>query len=562
MNEELNKSKTFDEIFIKKKGSFLFIRDENNNELNEDDSITLSRKVRIFIFILFLFLSIVVDLDNGIFNSSVKYIMNDLNMNTTEYGLFASISFTGRIIGLIIFMVIINFKHRKFTLILTIILHGSSYFIFQISNNRYLLTFAKMFGAANKVCANVYRPVWIEQFGLSHYKSIFFSLVQIMSSYGQIIGFNLGSLYFEENWKTPLIYILALMYLIAICFMLIPGKYFHRNIIYYGEKTAASMDKNDNLDTNQEINNDTNKKTIIDRTTLFVSSVKSEKKNKGFKNSLKDICSLLKNKIFLSCIIKRSNVTFIFQIIHSYLKIYQENILEDSNNDLITLFYNISSLLSTTIGGLLGGIIAKKLGGYEKKKSIFVVIIAEIFTSINIFFLAFTSNFYIYNINLMLFFCFVTMDTPVIQGYLIKTIPKSIKGVGIGFDMIVSTFLGKIPGPLVYGILEDKYSKENPSLAWKICLCYFYVGFIVVILLCIFKCFEKIQENASEVKFEDHIVNIAAISSGSDSNDMFRIEMELPKRSHSVHKTVKKDIALELSNNENDNDNDIYLTIL
>ena len=351
--------------------------------------------------------------------------------------------------------------------------------------------------------------------------------------------------------------------------MLIPGKYFHRNIIYYGEKTQDSIDQNDNSDnnniniTNPEINNDTNKKNIKNRSTVFVNSTQVEKQNKNFKDLLKDICSLLKNKIFLSCIIKRSNVTFIFQIIHSYLKIYQENALENCDSDLITLFYNISSLLSTTIGGLLGGIIAKKLGGYEKKKSIFIVIIPEIFTSVNIFFLAFTTNFYIYNINLMLFFCFVTMGTPVLQGYLIKTIPKSIKGVGIGFDMIISTFLGKIPGPLIYGILEDKYSKENPSLAWKICLCYFYVGFIVVILLCFFKCFEKIQENASEVKFEDHIVNIAAISSGSDSNDMFRIEMKLPKRSQSVHKAIKKDIALELLNNGKGKDlNEFYLSIL
>ena len=109
------------------------------------------------------------------------------------------------------------------------------------------------------------------------------------------------------------------MYLIAICFMLIPGKYFHRNIIYYGEKTLDSIDQNDNSDnnniniTNPEINNDTNKKNIKNRSTVFVNSTQVEKQNKNFKDLLKDICSLLKNKIFLSCIIKRSNVTFIFK---------------------------------------------------------------------------------------------------------------------------------------------------------------------------------------------------------------------------------------------------------
>ena len=143
-------------------------------EMIEELSVTLSRKARIFIFCLFLLLSIVVDLDNGIFSASVKTLQEDLGMNNTQYGLFVSISFIGRIIGLVFFMIIINLKHRKFTLILSIVLHGSSYCLYQITNNTQILTFSKMFAAANKVCASVFRPVWIEQFGLSNYKSIFF----------------------------------------------------------------------------------------------------------------------------------------------------------------------------------------------------------------------------------------------------------------------------------------------------------------------------------------------------------------------------------------------------
>ena len=157
-------------------------------------------------------------------------------MNNTQYGLFVSISFIGRIIGLVFFMIIINLKHRKFTLILSIVLHGSSYSLYQITNNTQILTFSKMFAAANKVCASVFRPVWIEQFGVSDYKSIFFSLVQIMSSYGQNIGFDLGTLYFKENWRTALIYIMIIMLFIAFCFSLVPRKYFYRKYTFYENK--------------------------------------------------------------------------------------------------------------------------------------------------------------------------------------------------------------------------------------------------------------------------------------------------------------------------------------
>ena len=534
------------------------IKDEINNLNSEfqENYTVLSRKMRIYIFSLFLILSVVVDLESGIFNSSVDYLQADLNMNNAEYGLFVSISFTGRIIGLVIFMFLLNFKHRKYTLIATIFLHGSSYTLYQISSNSYILTFAKMFAAGNKVCASIYRPVWIEQFGLSKYKSVFFSLVQIMSSYGQIIGFSLGSLLFKSNWKMGLLSILGMMYIIAIGFLVVPVKYFFRSYMYYEDKLVEIEDSNEDYatrsstpsiagDTESARSSTEGKKRYG---TVFVNAknVEKQKREKSgekktkktlcekFKNLLSDLFFLVKNKIFLLCMIKRANTTFILQIVHSYLKQYQQHSLEDVNEDLIVLFYSISSLGSTAVGGLLGGIITKKLGGYESKKSTYIVIIPEILTAATISFLAFTKNFYIYNINLILFFCFISIGSPVIQGYLIKTIPKSIKGIGVGLDMIVSTFLGKIPGPVIYGALEDKYLNENRALAWQICMCYFYVGVIIVFILCYFKYKEEAIKDSVEVKIEDNIVNLAAISSGTDANDFFSMKIPVPKRSKSM----------------------------
>ena len=529
--------------------------DNLNSEFQENYTV-LSRKMRIYIFSLFLILSVVVDLESGIFNSSVDYLQADLNMNNAEYGLFVSISFTGRIIGLVIFMFLLNFKHRKYTLIATIFLHGSSYALYQISSNSYILTFAKMFAAGNKVCASIYRPVWIEQFGLSKYKSVFFSLVQIMSSYGQIIGFSLGSLLFKSNWKMGLLSILGMMYIIAIGFLVVPGKYFFRSYMYYEDKLVDIEDSNEDYATRsstpsiagdtESARSSTKGKKRYGSVFVNAKNVEKQKREKSgekkvkktlwekFKNLLSDLFLLVKNKIFLLCMIKRANTTFILQIVHSYLKQYQQHSLEEVNEDLIVLFYSISSLGSTAVGGLLGGIITKKLGGYESKKSTYIVIIPEILTAATISFLAFTKNFYIYNINLILFFCFISIGSPVIQGYLIKTIPKSIKGIGVGLDMIVSTFLGKIPGPVIYGALEDKYLNENRALAWQICMCYFYVGVIIVFILCYFKYKEEAIKDSVEVKIEDNIVNLAAISSGTDANDFFSMKMPVPKRSKSM----------------------------
>ena len=503
----------------------------------------LSRKMRIYIFILFLILSVAVDLEYGIFNSSVDYLQKDLNMNNSEYGLFVSISFTGRIIGLVIFMFLLNLKHRKYTLIISIFLNGSSYILYQISTNSYLLIFAKMFAAGNKVCGTIYRPVWIEQFGLSKYKSIFFSLIQVASSYGQIIGFNLGSLLFKEKWKLALLCILGIMYLLALGFLIVPGKFFFRSYAFFEENNLEN--NSDNSSENDEEIKENKKEPLISKRveSVFINEkinfskkrTNTVSKNKNsvkerIKSVFKDVWKLIKNIIFLLSIIKRSIITFILQIVHSYLKQYQEHYFfsgTEPDEDLIVLFYNISSLASTAIGGILSGIITKKLGGYENKKSIYVVLIPDIITSISVFFLAFTENFYIYNINLIIFFCFISMGNPVLQGYLIKAIPKQIKGIGVGFDMLVSTFLGKIPAPMIYGFLVDKYEKDNYSLPWKICLCYFFFGALLAFILCIFKLKEKEEKENEEdkVKLQDNIVNATALGTSSDTNDLFNIRI-------------------------------------
>ena len=55
-------------------------KSDSENQFIQEQYIFLSRKMRIYIFILFLILSVAVDLEYGIFNSSVDYVQKDLNI--------------------------------------------------------------------------------------------------------------------------------------------------------------------------------------------------------------------------------------------------------------------------------------------------------------------------------------------------------------------------------------------------------------------------------------------------------------------------------------------------
>ena len=514
---------------------------ENKGIYQENKSVVLSRKIRIFILILFLLLSIVADLDGGIFSSSIDTVQKDLGMEPVEYGVFTSASYIGRIFGSFFFMIVISFKHRKFTLISTIILHGSAFFVYKFTTNRVILIFIKIFITANKVCASIYRPVWIEQFGLSNYKSsLLISLVIIISSYGNTIGYVLGDDVFgEKDWTNALVAVSALMGLIALGFIASPAKYFYRSYMLYNDKIVDTEDSE-----NPEDNNNNNMiefsttKIKKNKGSVFISYHKfqqQKKKKRKFEDLLRYLGEFIKDKVYILCIIKRANTTFVLQIINTYIKSYPmkkfDSFTDDKEKlkDLIKYFYLFSSLACGSLGGLLGGIITKKIGGVENKNSIYILFFSELIVSINIGFLAFSGNFYTYNINLMAFFFFSLIGAPIIQGYLIKTISESKKSVGIGVDMIVSTCLGKIISTIIYGAIEEKYK----DLAWKICIGYYYAGTLISFILCYLKIYEEIKARAHDVNPDKEIANNIQLGVGADFNDEFLMDMPVPKKSFS-----------------------------
>lgn len=117
-------------------------------------------------------------------------------MRNSEYGLFASIPFSGRIVGLILFMGLIEGNHRKLLIISTIWLHGLSFLMYYFISNKWLLLNVRLFTASMKVFSSIYLPIWIDQFGLRNYKTIMLTIAYMITPYGQIIGFTLGTIVF------------------------------------------------------------------------------------------------------------------------------------------------------------------------------------------------------------------------------------------------------------------------------------------------------------------------------------------------------------------------------
>ena len=78
-----------------------------------ENTIKLSRALRLLIFLGFVCLSIVMSGDNGVVSSSSKMIKKDLNLTDAQYGIFGSLPSTGRIFGSVLFMGLLATDNRK-----------------------------------------------------------------------------------------------------------------------------------------------------------------------------------------------------------------------------------------------------------------------------------------------------------------------------------------------------------------------------------------------------------------------------------------------------------------
>ena len=82
---------------------------------------------------------------------------------------------------------------------------------------------------------------------------------------------------------------------------------------------------------------------------------------------------------------------------------------------------------------------------------------------------------------------------PTISGYIIHSLHKKLKGFGSSFDSLITNVCGKLPSPILYGIINDMHKKDDPKYAWNKSLIVYYIGTLFIYLTCFFK-WQKIHK--------------------------------------------------------------------
>ena len=448
MSEEYNESKEKKdkEILIQKKG-----------EIEIDDT------KRTIIFIVLVLIATLSSCDGGIIPQQNSKIKDDFDKGGEQaVGLFGSIDFIGRVVGALIFTVIMGKMNRKKLIISTLIFKALTLFVPLLFTNVFINDIARCLSGLSQVFYPTYFPVWCDQYGKKNKRAIWVTIVQVGNPIGIIIGYGLGmycdyiQLFGINGWRTafPFEGIILLVLAIIILFF---------DEIYFSEKFVLTDDSKGIIEeNNQEV-------------TLF----------ENFGN-------ILCNKIFLFSSLCNSVAFFGIGVVQFYGNKYMDEVLGIGESSRFVIFA-VLCLLGPTTGMVFGGIICSKLGGYVKRVSMGFVILSMTLASVVSMLIACHRITVLFIITAWTYLFGIGNVIPPLSGIIISCLDNNLRGDGFSLCNFLNNLLGNFPSSYAYSLLADlfhnKYSENNEYLryAWMVTMTYNFVGLILVFIAGIFR---------------------------------------------------------------------------
>ena len=273
------------------------------------------------------------------------------------------------------------------------------------------------------------------------------------------------------------------MLCLTVFVLITPPQYFSTQLHFFAHDEDTRRSHLQSKIKKPKNNNKGEQPTEAKKISIFIEGEDTTKKKIKHEESTKNkVFQVLKNGLFLFSCLTRTSLYTVFQVIHQFLKDYTTRALLNYNDQKLVYYYTIATILGPSCGSLLGGYLSNKVGGYENKRSIFIMLFFGLLASLSIVPLIIANDLINFSLALLLFFFTTSATLPTLSGYTVDSVPFELKGIATGTDILFTTFFGKMPGPILYGIINDKYKFKYPKLAWMCMLLFYYVSFVFMIL--------------------------------------------------------------------------------
>ena len=444
---------------------------ENSEEklVNEKNLININNKKRMTIFICLTAIAILSSCDGGIIPQQNINIIKDFNANEEQsVGLFGSIDYIGRIVGAIIFTIIMGKMNRKMILVSTLIFKTITLFIPLFTVEYYINIIARCLSGLSQVFYPTYLPVWCDQYGKKDQRAMWVTIVQIGNPLGIIIGYGI-SMFCERinllginGWRTAFAIEGITLIICAIIILFFDSIYFSEKFVLIDDTKGKEEEKG------QDIN---------------------------FINLFTNIGSILSNKIFLFSSFCNSVAFFGIGVVQYFGDKYMKLVL-DIDDSVRFIFFGSLCLLGPTLGMVLGGVVCSKLGGYVKRNSMTFVIISMAVASIISMTIACHQIIAIFVISSLTYLFAIGAVIPPLSGIIISCLDNNLRGDGFSICNFLNNLLGNFLSSYVYSLLVDAFDSSNNQeednnikyrKAWMISMGYNFVGLLFVIIAGIFR---------------------------------------------------------------------------
>ena len=223
-----------------------------------------------------------------------------------------------------------------------------------------------------------------------------------------------------------------------------------------------------------------------------------------------------------------SSMFIIVSAIQFWINDYLEfgHLIEDKNARLTCFTFVV--VTAPAAGIILGGVLAGKVGGYDKEKAIYI----PLFTSFGVVILA---NLCPIFINLILFLpLFWTLLflgsvlLPVANGIVIVSVEKKYSGSASAASILIYHILGRLPGPTLYAFLKSMVNDPNSRIPFWLLLNVSIAGFLAVLFCVKFQKekYRKLRNNEETQNILDEEENKNDINVDSINDVDINIEKE------------------------------------
>ena len=452
-----------------------------NLQTKAKTKIVLSRTHRVFIFFLLLTIELAINNSTGLLSSASKNIKESLNLNDKGFGMFGTMSGLGRVIGSFVFLFIVNKFNRKFILALFVIVKGLLSMCFKLTKISQILISTRFFIGITHMPPNTYVPIWIDQFGIQHYKTIFMTLMQVAYPVGKVIGYVLHMIFGEDQWQNGFVFEGIYLVTGGLIIMMLPSKYFSANLF------VVKSNKGDGEEVKVKIQNIPTE-SLFETGESFVSLLdKNKTNNKNKHNVGKGYKEILTNPVFINGLIIRAILYGINSSLHYWISDYIRNVLLINNNKLIFVSYTIIAIVGPLGGIVISSLVNYWLGGYEHRHSVIMLFVLHIIASFCGIAIPLVNSLYPFSISVVLYLIFNSATLPILQGLIITSVSPNLKGTAFSIANLVTMLLTSGPAPVVYGIINDKYKSVYPKLGMFSTMSCSFVAFVFFVGLIIGK---------------------------------------------------------------------------